>query len=218
MLDAGRFTVGSTPESDLVVGDIEGSNVSKHHAVITIIPAEVVESSIGTVRDLGSADGTYLNGLRISKTITRIINQRKRKVAKVALDVPLFEGDSLVLGKAGYGIRIIQPNATMTNRHFEIEERDGNFYLRGRSVDLNEFGAPEKRLLSEFFSSLDGRLTFEEIYKACHERNKAPGPPNRYSQQLITKLRSILKEHERYRGFLFENNHGAGYTLRRPEV
>ena len=53
-----RITIGRLPENDVVVDDLL---VSRHHAVLTRVPDG------WSLRDLGSANGTYLNGRRVTE-------------------------------------------------------------------------------------------------------------------------------------------------------
>jgi len=56
-LGTGRCTVGSSPESDVVIDD---SSVSRAHAVLEQF------ASAWFIEDLGSRNGTYLNGQRVT--------------------------------------------------------------------------------------------------------------------------------------------------------
>lgn len=51
-----RFSIGRTPNCDIFIND---SSVSKMHAEI------IVNNNQITVRDLGSTNGTYINGLKV---------------------------------------------------------------------------------------------------------------------------------------------------------
>jgi len=68
----GELTIGRSRDNDLTLNE---PSVSRHHAVI-------IQSATGTVlRDLGSANGTFINKLRITEQ-------------------PLHDGDTILLGRA----------------------------------------------------------------------------------------------------------------------
>ncbi|MGI9608734.1 MAG: FHA domain-containing protein [Acidimicrobiia bacterium] len=71
VLGEGETAAGRTPESDVFLPDV---TVSRHHAVFT------VDSEGLTVTDLGSTNGTYVNG-------------RRHEIAALA------PGDEVMLGK-----------------------------------------------------------------------------------------------------------------------
>lgn len=209
-LEPGRYTIGRSSGNDLSFGAVD-EEVSGRHAVITISDEETSCSGIGTIEDLSSSYGTYLNrfGIKPNKGLTR----------NTQMGVPLFYGDCLGFGKKGWGFQIIREDATMTQCQIEAEVTEsGDLYLRGRQINAATLSPALKALLIEFETSPRGTVTHEQIYRTCHQRNRPPGAPNVYAQQLVTKLRKILKESERYRGFLFESIHDTGYTMRRPEI
>lgn len=59
VLDRPEFTLGRDPSSDIFLNDV---TVSRRHAVITAFGEQV------TVRDVGSLNGTYVNGVRVDET------------------------------------------------------------------------------------------------------------------------------------------------------
>ncbi len=56
-----KITVGRNPQSDIFIND---SNVSKNHAEI------IIDNNITLIRDVGSTNGTYVNGVRINGNYT----------------------------------------------------------------------------------------------------------------------------------------------------
>lgn len=61
-LESERLTVGSAPDSDVVLDD---RTVSRLHALFERLPGG------WTVRDLGSRNGTFLNGQRVGELTVR---------------------------------------------------------------------------------------------------------------------------------------------------
>ncbi|MBE0416253.1 MAG: FHA domain-containing protein [Coriobacteriia bacterium] len=57
-IDRPRLTVGRDPECDIFLNDI---TVSRSHAVLEMVGSEV------SIRDVGSLNGTYVNGVRVDK-------------------------------------------------------------------------------------------------------------------------------------------------------
>src|SRR6188472_1654140 len=60
-VDAARFTVGRRPESTL---SIPSPTVSRNHAEMTVVEGGLL------LRDLGSTNGTFVNGTRIYEPCT----------------------------------------------------------------------------------------------------------------------------------------------------
>jgi hypothetical protein len=62
LLYDGESSVGRSQDCDIV---LHGATISRNHAVIVIARAEI------TVEDLGSRNGTYVNGKRITRAVVR---------------------------------------------------------------------------------------------------------------------------------------------------
>lgn len=61
-IDRPRLTIGRDPESDIFLNDI---TVSREHAQLSYTGESV------TVRDAGSLNGTYVNGIRVEEAVLR---------------------------------------------------------------------------------------------------------------------------------------------------
>jgi hypothetical protein len=61
-LKTGEITLGRDPQSDIFLGDI---TVSRKHAKVTVGPSTV------EVSDVGSLNGTYVNGTRIERQLLK---------------------------------------------------------------------------------------------------------------------------------------------------
>lgn len=59
-VDSRRVTIGRNPDNDVVVSD---PSVSRHHAMLELV------DSAWRLRDLGSRNGTYLNGSRVDRVV-----------------------------------------------------------------------------------------------------------------------------------------------------
>jgi MoxR-like ATPase len=87
-LDSPPVTIGRSRDNRIILSSETGA--SRHHAEIT------EDDGKWSVRDLGSMNGTYLNGERIEWP--RVL--RPGDKIKIAGDVMVFEGDSKPKGKA----------------------------------------------------------------------------------------------------------------------
>ncbi len=102
-LEGRRVVVGSSPECDVVVRD---ATVSQVHAVLDRV------SAVWTVRDVGSSNGTYVNGKRI------------------AGEWRLRAGDELLLGSTRLVLKGLAPADSSTARLAEPPR------LTGRERDV----------------------------------------------------------------------------------
>ncbi|MDB5936929.1 MAG: hypothetical protein JWQ01_4273 [Massilia sp.] len=111
-LGAGRTTIGRHPQNDVVIGH---QAVSARHAAVTSI------DGAATLEDLGSSNGTFVNGQRITRALladgdkVTIGNVRIEYVARggVAGPVPVASIEVLNGGSAGKTLSLLKPLTTL---------------------------------------------------------------------------------------------------------
>lgn len=128
-LDGGRITLGRHPHNDIVLAD---PAVSGHHAAITCDGAD----TDATLEDLGSSNGTLVNGKRITQA--RLADRDRFRIggfdiAYVAGPAPL-EGSIEVLNGANAGktISLVKPLTTLGSPGVlvvVISRRDDGYYI-----------------------------------------------------------------------------------------
>jgi pSer/pThr/pTyr-binding forkhead associated (FHA) protein len=100
----GKLVIGRTEDCSVrLSGGLDYQLVSRHHCLLDVNPAEV------RVRDLGSLNGTYVNGFLIGR-------RPKSDVAEDATEMidsgyPLADGDELQLGPVVFDIHLDLPGA-----------------------------------------------------------------------------------------------------------
>ena len=85
VVNQAEFLIGRGADCDLRLRDHE---ISRHHCIIRVVGGEA------TLVDLGSSNGTYLNGQRVRS------------------QAPLHSGDELRLGAATFVVDLGDPEAT----------------------------------------------------------------------------------------------------------
>jgi len=92
--------IGRAPDCDIQLsGDISFANISRHHCMLDIDPPAV------RVRDLGSRNGTFLNGERIGDDGPYL--EHEDRTSRSSDYVPLMDGDELRIGSTTLTVRII---------------------------------------------------------------------------------------------------------------
>jgi DNA-binding CsgD family transcriptional regulator len=104
-LDGTRTTIGSAPDNDVVLDD---RTVSRLHAMLERLPGG------WTVRDLGSRNGTFLNGKRISELTVLRPGDRVRLGSAEAI----FRGSGS--GPVEGGTAPIAPAPELTRREVDV--------------------------------------------------------------------------------------------------
>jgi serine/threonine-protein kinase len=96
--------IGRAPDCDIQLSlpnDLRFANISRHHCELDIAPPAV------RIRDLGSRNGTWLNGERINQATAYLEEESEREPSDF---VPLKDGDELGIGFLTIRVRIAQAN------------------------------------------------------------------------------------------------------------
>jgi eukaryotic-like serine/threonine-protein kinase len=96
----GHCVIGRAPNCDIQLArpdDPGFANVSRHHCEVEIEPSEV------RIRDLGSRNGTWLNGASICSTAAYLERESDRHPGEF---VALKNGDELDIGYSTLRIRV----------------------------------------------------------------------------------------------------------------
>ncbi len=83
-----------------LAGAFEDCMVSRHHCQIDVNPPLV------HVRDLGSRNGTYINGQRIGRRDTDLALNPEHDTAVITRDYEVHDGDELRLGPVPFRVTI----------------------------------------------------------------------------------------------------------------
>jgi pSer/pThr/pTyr-binding forkhead associated (FHA) protein len=90
-----RCVIGRARDCDIQLpGDCFHADVSRHHCVLDIAPPAI------HVRDLGSRNGTFVNGVRIDDSAD------EQPEAPVADGLDLKDGDQFQLGSTAFQVKV----------------------------------------------------------------------------------------------------------------
>ncbi len=95
-----KIVIGRGSDCDLSLPErLEFTYVSRHHCVITVAGSDV------RVRDLGSRNGTFLNGMQIGRPVTWHLSGLAAAMPFWEYDVT--DGDELKVGETVFVVEII---------------------------------------------------------------------------------------------------------------
>lgn len=160
--------------------------VSRHHAQIEPAGARFL------LRDLDSANGTYVNGRRLVEPHL------------------LVDGDQIGLGSAVGILRFIDPDSTYTaTSRLRFDERELRFYLGQEPIELtpNQF-----RLLRHLYEHLGQVRSRESCAEAVWGPDYVPGHDADNLDRLVSMVRATLRRVEPGAQFI-ETRAGLGYRL-----
>lgn len=183
LLSHAEHSLGRSTICDIV---ISRQTVSRLHARI------VREGPRHVLRDAGSANGTFVNGVQISTAHT------------------LSDQDTIGLGVAGDLLRFIDPDPTIIpSMRLRLDERTRIFYLGVEALDLTP---SQHRLLTHLFRRLGELVSREECAVAIWGRDYDPGLDAEALDRAISNLRGVLRRTSQG-AELLQTRRGLGYTL-----
>ncbi|MFH9074015.1 FHA domain-containing protein [Streptomyces alboflavus] len=158
-----KMTIGRALENELVVSDLQ---VSRHHAEFTSTPDGRFE-----LRDLGSHNGTYVNGMPIAKSSTVLIGPND--IVGVGHSTFRVVGDRLEEF-------VDTGDVSFSARHLTVTVDGGKQILKDVS-----FGVPEKSLIAVIGPSGSGKSTLLKAltgYRPANEGDVLYDNRNLYKQ------------------------------------
>ena len=143
----------------------EYMTISRHHCRIDVLPPKVF------IRDLGSMNGTWVNGLNIGQRDEKAHASRTEKLKFRTFE--LRDGDEVSLGTTSLMVQIMDPNETETLRPVEVDQKERNQAQSAASNDIETISGQENTiLLSDMDADEDETAEDQQplsVPKACIE-------------------------------------------------
>ena len=183
LLEAATYTIGRSPTCQIIVRQ---GLVSRLHARIERQGPRYV------LQDAGSANGTFINGRRISEPHV------------------LMNDDQIGLGAPAPLLRFLDPDPTMMPaQHLRFDERAMTFFLGARALDL----APVQfRLMHHLYLHAGQVCTREDCARAIWGRDYDPGRDAGALDEAFSRLRRQIRLADPTAD-LITSRRGLGYEL-----
>lgn len=191
-----RFVIGRGPECDLVVADRQ---VSREHAIIK------KSNGFYVLEDLGSKNGTHLNGVRISSP-ERLQDGDEIQIA-FALKLT-FIGSEATLPL------VLDEQALAEARLLRMEIQAHRVWIGETEIEP-PLSPPQFRLLELLHQNLDRVVPREEIAEYVWPGTHGVGVSDQAIDALIRRLRDRLAEIAPETGFVITVR-GHGFRLSNP--
>ena len=157
-LKDGITTIGRAPDADVVIAD---QRISRHHLKIDVQGEEI------TIEDLGSTNGTYVNGTKAAKQ--KLSDGDKIQISSVTVfKFALQDKTENIFHKELYKMAIIDPVTNIYNKRFFVERlkeefshsKRAKFSLSLLMVDIDFF-----KKVNDTYGHLAGDMILHEISK-----------------------------------------------------
>jgi DNA-binding NtrC family response regulator len=186
-LEAPTLSLGRSPDCDLFVND---PAMSRRHAAVAFEPGRV------TIRDLGSHNGTFVDGIRVSPDGSEVPEDGMIRCGDTLLlhtadpsgfsgwrewgrDGPLIGGPAMravraeVAALAASDLEVLVLGETGTGKEIVAAELHAHSQRRGRLVALDCSTVPETLCEAELFGALKGSFTGSTadrlgLFRAAH--------------------------------------------------
>jgi diguanylate cyclase (GGDEF)-like protein len=123
-LENGLTTIGRAPDANIAIND---SRISRHHSQIDVLGEDV------TIEDLGSTNGTFINGARINKK-QKLTDGDKIQISSTTVFKFAFQDKTEnIFHKELYKMAIIDPVTNIYNKRFFLERLKDEFSHAKRS-------------------------------------------------------------------------------------
>jgi pSer/pThr/pTyr-binding forkhead associated (FHA) protein len=168
-------TIGREPECDVVIQDRQ---VSRYHARLSL------EDSTTLLEDLGSKNGTYLDGSRIEDN--RILEDGD------IIQIALVQTFAYYASDATMPLEDKYPALSISNS-LVLEERSRRVYINGTEL-TPPLSVSQFRLLEELYRQPGKVVQRDELISAIWEDESASGVSEQALDALIRRLRDRLAE------------------------
>ncbi len=186
-LQDGATTIGRAPDASIVIND---QRISRHHVQIAVDGEEV------TIEDLGSTNGTFLNGQRVKKTGLHDGDKIQISSATV-FKFALQDKTENIFHKELYKMAIIDPVTNIYNKRFFIERLSEEFSHAKRSkaglsllmIDIDFF-----KKVNDTHGHLAGDMLLHQLAKTVHTMVRNEDILARYGgEEFVAILRTTNK-------------------------
>ena len=192
-LDKGEFIIGRSPGCDLVVGDRQ---ISRRHA-------RLVRDQEGyLLEDLGSKNGTYLNGARIEEP-ERLQDGDEIQVA-LAVKMAFLESEATV--------QLSEPSV---EGNLWMDLVGSRVFIRGKELEP-PLSAAQYRLLELLYKNSSRVVSRDEMIAYVWEGTSAEGVSDQAIDALVRRLRDRLGEYDSEQTYIVTVR-GRGWRLENVE-
>jgi hypothetical protein len=180
-----EHTIGRAPTCDIIV---QRQTVSRLHARV------VREGPRHFLHDVGSANGTFVNGQQVVSPHPHLLSHR----------------DTISLGTAGDVLRFVDPDPTVVPiSRLRLDERAQIFYLVAQPLELTP---GQHKLLTYLYRHMGELCSREGCAEAIWGRNYDPGLDAEALDRAVSNLRGVLRRAGQG-DELLQTRRGMGYVL-----
>jgi diguanylate cyclase (GGDEF)-like protein len=186
-LEDGTTTIGRAQDVDVSIAD---ARISRRHLQITVDGEDV------TIEDIGSTNGTYVNGKRITKSV--LSDGDKIQISSTTVfKFALQDKTENIFHKELYRMAIIDPVTNIYNKRFFIERLKEEFSHAKRSklglgilmVDIDHF-----KNVNDTHGHLAGDMLLHQLAKTIKEMIRGEDILARYGgEEFVVILRGANK-------------------------
>ncbi len=188
-LNDGQTIIGRAPDAGIVIND---QRISRHHLKIEHSGDDV------TISDLGSTNGTFVNGIRIAKS-QKLSDGDKIQISSVTIFKFAFEDETgHIFQEEFYKMAILDPVTNIHNKRFFISRLKEEFSLSKRNktnlsilmIDIDFF-----KKVNDTYGHLAGDMILNQLAKIFKTMLRSEDILARYGgEEFIIALRSTNRE------------------------